>query len=92
MTYWQPYGGPIFHEGKFTCPWCSQYTGMEASWYDPPVMVSPVYCIKRVNKQTQDTFWGCPNFPKCKYSYNKPRTQYVEIFEEDEMCCDDFQC
>lgn len=87
-TIWAPYSGPVWHGGKRTCPSCSEYTGMEASWSDPPKLVKPVYCVERVNRATQEKFWGCPNFPKCRYSYNKPRPHRTEIFPEGIACHD----
>jgi hypothetical protein len=78
-------------DGKRTCPNCSEYTGMEASWLDPPKLVTPVFLVERINKTSNEKFWGCPNFPKCKYSYNKPRKRYTEIFPEG-ISCDDLQC
>lgn len=88
-TQWAPYSGPVRHDGKRTCPNCSTYTGMEASWLDPAKMVTPVYCVERTNKSTGEKFWGCPNFPSCKYSYNPPRKQYANIYEG--FSCDDLQ-
>jgi ssDNA-binding Zn-finger/Zn-ribbon topoisomerase 1 len=53
-----------------------------------------LFLVERLNSKTRLKFFGCPNFPSCKYSYNKPRMiyNYKEIFDEDEMCCNDFQC
>lgn len=85
---WVTYSGPIWANRMRTCPNCSEYTGMEASWLDPPKLMKAVYCVKRVNRATLEEFWGCPNFPKCRYSYNKPRPRYVELFPEGIACHD----
>lgn len=79
---WYPYSGPCSVDGKRTCPVCSEYTGRVESWCDPPKLVTPVYLVKRINGKTKELFWGCPNFPKCKFSYQKPRQRYTEIFPE----------
>ncbi len=73
------------------CPRCSKFTGLSGSWYSPKKILFPVYCIKRRNKKTGDEFYGCVNFPKCKYSYNEPLRRYISLFSEDEMSCNDFQ-
>ena len=33
-----------------------------------------ILLIKRINKKSKDWFLGCPNFPKCKFSQNRPDT------------------
>jgi ssDNA-binding Zn-finger/Zn-ribbon topoisomerase 1 len=41
------------------------------------------YCLEvmvlRVNKQSKKTFWGCSNFPKCKFSKSAKRKKKKEI-------------
>jgi ssDNA-binding Zn-finger/Zn-ribbon topoisomerase 1 len=39
------------------------------------VKVKPVFLVRKTNKKTGDWFYGCPNFPKCKYSENRPLTK-----------------
>lgn len=92
-TIWNDYlMRPIAHDGRLICPYCSKTKGIWGSWYTPKELVEPLFLVERLNSKTQQKFFGCPNFPNCKYSYNKPRMIYKEIFDEDEMCCNDFQC
>lgn len=58
------------------CPLCSHIT----KWYsstslDHPVEVEPMFLVKRVNRHTNDWFWGCPNFPRCRHTENRPPTR-----------------
>jgi len=54
------------------CPSCTgdlSYRGTEGYFAK-----DPVFLIKRNNRNTNDWFWGCPNFPRCKHSRNRPKT------------------
>ena len=65
-------------DDKLTCPHCTKimrYIPWHDSLGSQPVEVNPVFLIRRVNKRTNDWFFGCPNFPKCKYSKNRPKTK-----------------
>lgn len=73
------YGGVVREaDGKRTCPNCTKILRY-LPWHDPlgiqPVEVKPVFLIKRVNQKTGDWFFGCPNFPACKHSENRPKTK-----------------
>ncbi len=72
------YGGRVaWVENKVTCPECTKIVRY-LPWHDPlgaqPVEVEPVFLVRRINKRTNDWFFGCPNFPKCKHSKNRPKT------------------
>lgn len=73
------YGGAVrLVEGRRTCPDCTEIVRY-LPHHDPlgtqPVEVKPVFLVRRVNKRTNDWFYGCPNFPKCKHSENRPKTK-----------------
>ena len=73
------YGGRVdLVDGKRCCPECTKIVRY-LPWHDPlgaqPVEVKPVFLVRRVNKRTNDWFFGCPNFPKCKHSENRPKTK-----------------
>lgn len=65
-------------EKRLTCPECTKIVRY-IPWHDElgsrPVEVIPVFLVKRINKKTGDWFFGCPNFPKCKYSKSRPKTK-----------------
>lgn len=77
-TAWTHCGQVDTVAGKRTCPECTKILKY-LPHHDPlgaqPVKVEPVYLVRRVNKATKDWFFGCPNFPKCRYSENRPRTK-----------------
>lgn len=62
------YGGPRY------CPYCTVVNHFARDSTYAGASENPVYLVKRINKQTNDWFWGCPNFPKCNYSENRPLT------------------
>jgi len=79
------YGGRVDKvEGRLTCPVCTEIAEY-LPWHDilgsRPVKVIPVFLIKRTNSRTQDWFWGCPNFPKCKYTKNRNKTHVEQTRE-----------
>ena len=91
ITSWRDEFTPDRVDHKRICPSCSKRTGVAGSWYDPLTITEPVFLIKRVNRSAMEEFWGCPNFPKCRYSWNPPYRHRVEINGDEEMCCHDFQ-
>ena len=65
-------------DGKPTCPNCTKitkYLPHHDLLGSKPVEVIPVFLVRRTNTKIKDWFWGCPNFPKCRYSKNRPKTQ-----------------
>lgn len=58
------------HGEKF-CPKCTEINCIDGSLYYK-VLVRLEY---KKNKKTNDWFYGCSNFPKCKYSENKVLTE-----------------
>jgi hypothetical protein len=73
------YGGRVDKvEGRLTCPHCTKIVE-HLPWHDllgsQPVIVTPVFLVRCINSKTQDWFWGCPNFPECKYSKNRSKTE-----------------
>jgi hypothetical protein len=71
-------------DGKRVCPDCTKITRC-LPWHDPlgaqPVDVEPVFLVKRINKRTGDWFYGCPNFPRCRHSENRPKTKAERSIE-----------
>lgn len=67
---------------KNYCPKCTvvHYEKYDSSYAG--YSKNPVLLVKRINKQTKDWFYGCPNFPKCKFSRSRPRTSH-EIYIKD---------
>lgn len=57
------------------CPGCTKDArlGNDTSGYR--YSVAPVFLVKRTNSKTGDWFWGCPNFPSCKFTKSRPLTQ-----------------
>lgn len=60
--------------GPRYCPKCTKvvYSSYDSTYAG--YSEEPIYLVKRINSNTKDWFWGCPNFPKCKYSENRPLT------------------
>jgi ssDNA-binding Zn-finger/Zn-ribbon topoisomerase 1 len=41
------------------------------------------YVVERINKSTKEKFYGCSNFPKCKFSRSiKLRNKFVDYGDE----------
>ncbi len=60
---------------KIYCPNCTQLIYSPTDYYrSHKYSKNPIFLVKRINKKTNDWFWGCPNFPKCKFSQNRPET------------------
>ena len=72
--YWTPGKEYIHLAGKRYCPKCTKVHHYQHDSTYAGVSKNPVMMVKRTNKSTGDWFWGCPNFPKCKYSENRPPT------------------
>ena len=60
-------------QDKKICLKCSGQSRL--SNFNRRITIKPVLMIKRVNTKTNDWFWGCSNFPKCKNSENRPSTE-----------------
>lgn len=60
---------------KRFCPKCTKIEHFPFDCTYAGKTSNPIYLVKRTNKDTKDWFWGCPNFPKCKYSENRPLTR-----------------
>lgn len=66
---------------KRYCPKCTEVHHLPHDATYAGVSKNPVFLVRRTNKKTNDWFYGCPNFPKCKYSENRPKT-HQEITRE----------
>lgn len=63
------------------CPRCSEYKGSEGWLYaDTTKFTKVVYLVERLNKKDSTKFFGCPNFPKCKFSYQVERIRTPNIY------------
>lgn len=67
----------IHYSSPRYCPHCTKigYEPIESDRPYAPYTYKIYYLVKRINKSTNDWFWGCPNFPTCRYSENRPLTQ-----------------
>lgn len=60
------------------CPICTEYISCFSSWYIPPMSKNPVNLVKCIGVHGE--FWGCPNYPKCRYSNSlKEKRQYIRL-------------
>ncbi len=77
MKTWTDCGRVTIVDNKLVCPNCTTILHY-LPWHDPigeqPVEVIPVFLIKKINRKTKDWFFGCPNFPKCRYAKSRPKT------------------
>lgn len=71
---WPPPKSWISLAGKNYCPKCTKILHHRFDSTYAGFSLNPVILVKRINKKTNDWFWGCPNFPKCKYSRNRSKT------------------
>ena len=56
------------------CPRCTQVVHFQHDSTYAGKSKNPAILVKRINKKTNDWFFGCPNFPRCTYSENRPQT------------------
>ena len=64
--------------------YCPNCTKVEHFSYDSTYAgraKNPVLLVKKINKNTKDWFYGCPNFPTCKYTKNRPKTKSEKDIE-----------
>jgi len=60
---------------KRYCPKCTEIVHFSHDSTYAGCSVSPAFLVRRINSKTNDWFYGCPNFPKCKYTQKRPPTQ-----------------
>jgi ssDNA-binding Zn-finger/Zn-ribbon topoisomerase 1 len=58
------------------CPRCTKVLHFQYDSTYGGCSHNPILLVKRINKNTKDWFWGCPNFPKCKYTESRPKTRF----------------
>jgi len=66
---------------KRYCPKCTEYIGNSLSWYIPPMSKKPVYLAKFTG--IHGDFWGCTNYPECRYSESISRLKYNFDYEDE---------
>ena len=59
---------------KRYCPHCTKVFREQFDSTYAGFSYSPAFLVKRINSKTKDWFYGCPNFPKCKYTEKRPET------------------
>jgi hypothetical protein len=57
------------------CPHCTKVLHFQYDSTYAGCSHKPILLVKRANKNTKDWFWGCRNFPKCKYTENRAKTR-----------------
>lgn len=75
MNDGKPEGAIMLWPGPRYCRECTKVNHFKYDSTYAGYSMNPVYLMKRFNKITNDWFWGCPNFPKCKYSENRSKTR-----------------
>lgn len=70
----KPAGYIMLWPGPRYCPRCTVVVHFRGDYTYGGCSKNPIYLVKRKNKTTNDWFWGCPNFPECKYSENRAKT------------------
>jgi ssDNA-binding Zn-finger/Zn-ribbon topoisomerase 1 len=74
-------GKSMKHEivtGKRYCPKCTKVKecndDRSGGFAGVKMSKDPVWLVRKVNRETQHWFYGCPNFPECRHSENRPLT------------------
>lgn len=75
MSDFKPKNAKMLYPGPPYCKKCTKIIHFRFDYTYAGCSFNPIYLIKRINKKTKDWFWGCPNFPKCKYSKNRLLTK-----------------
>ena len=71
-------------DGKYVCPKCTSFeTDQHYHNHSTYKTESPIFLVKRINKNTKLPFHGCPNFPKCKHTVNITQSKVYVDFEDE---------